>query len=155
MKVIAFIWLLVISANLAALEFDIQGEAGMCKEKQCELWFGWVEASRAYTGEYNETVIEFYCHKFHLHDGSQVSKDNVIYVYPDSEGDTHFVATIRTPDLPVEKAQEFLKSMQTTVHFCHYPKAITVFNGLFYDKHAQFLTGNLIVSDKYVVVEKE
>ena len=151
-KITTFLIFALLSGNICALEIQVKGDSAGFDKQEISSWFGWVEASRAYKGQYNETVIEFYCHAFKLVENNKPpNKENVIYVFPGTEDDTHFVATIRTPDMSIEKAKEFLTSMMPEQHICYYPKAIVSFEGKFADKTALFLAGDLIISNKYKV----
>ncbi|MFT5594289.1 MAG: hypothetical protein ACI8SR_002678 [Oceanicoccus sp.] len=143
---------LLISSSLNALEIRISGETPNAKEN---IWFGWVEASKAYEGKNKETVLEFFCHRMKLAEGQAINKENTILALPDSNTEEHFVATLRTPSMPVDKANELMAKMQTTTHFCYYPKAIESFKGKFADKEAMFLAGELVISDEYKVKDKE
>jgi hypothetical protein len=151
-KKIAFIAFLLISSNLIALEIKIGGDTPTAKEN---LWFGWVEASKAYEGKNKETVLEFFCHRFKLAEGQVIDKESTIFVLPAPNAEEHFVATLRTQSMPVDKANELMAKMQSTTHFCYYPKAIESFEGKFADKSAMFLAGELVISDEYTVKDKE
>jgi hypothetical protein len=155
-KIITYLIFILLSGNIYSLEITVKGDSSKFDKEKTSLWFGWVEASRAYKGQYNETVIEFYCHKFELiKNKKSLSDSSLINVLPDSENPIHFVATIRTPNMSIIKAENFLKSMQPTKHFCYYPRAIVSFEGKFTDKKALFLAGDLTISNKFKVEVKK
>ena len=155
-KIITYLIFILLSGNLYSLEIKVKGDSSKFDKEKTSSWFGWVEASRAFKGQHNETVIEFYCHKYELIENTKALSDNrLIYVSPDSEKPIHFVATIRTPDMSIIKAENFLKSMQSTKHFCYYPKAIVSFEGMFTDKKSLFLAGDLTISNKFKVEVKK
>lgn len=156
-NIITYLILILLSGNSYSLDLKVIENSERFKERtDTSEWFGWVEASRAYEGNHKETVLEFYCHKLEPVDLKKLRDyENVVYVDPEKENEAHFVATLRTPEMKLEKAQELLKSMLSSTHFCHYPRAIVTREDYFTNKKASFLAGDLIISNKYKVKDKE
>lgn len=133
--------LFLLASDLNALELKVTGKPSATPSKEDTTYFGWVEGSRAYIDSHKETVFEFYCHKLQLVDNQLVTMNSTIYVFPSNHSDEHFVATIKSPNISLQQAQDFLKDMTKEVHYCHYQNAHIAYEGTFADKPVPFLVG--------------
>ena len=156
-KIVTYISFLLLSGVTYALDIKINENSQRYKESTGKsLWFGRVEGSRAYKGRNGETVIEFYCHKLEPVEKDKLfDYEHIVYVDPKKEKEIHFVATLRTPEMKLEKADKLLQKMASNIHFCYYPKGVVSNEGYFADKKAPFIAGGFVISDKYKVKDTE
>jgi len=84
--------------------------------KDSIMWFGTIEDMKAYTNDVGETVIEFFCrHLSPINRDASVLKENLIQVKDLNTG--FFVITVRSRDLPLEKASGLCEELKTARHF--------------------------------------
>jgi hypothetical protein len=113
------------------------------KIKEKSNWFGKIESSRAYINDNKETVIEWYCHKYEILANvnfSEIGK-SVKTIKVAEKDIIHFVVTIRSPSMPIEKAKQTATETTNKTHYVAWKNAEIAFEGIYLDKKAFYLKG--------------
>jgi len=133
----------IFGCNTKNLKEVIPPGPALSSEEQKSTWFGKVEAARAYKNDKNETVIEWYCHRYTIltdYDFEKSKKATQTVKVKDM-GEVHFVSSLRSPNMKLEIANKLVDQVVNTQNYALFKGVDKIFKGKFGDKTADFISG--------------